>query len=106
MAGQVTKWNGSFGWIDPLEPVPHMPNFSGQIYLGSSDVDNPAVVRDGTQVMFFVYSDAKGLGAEEATVVDLTVQPSRALETLPVQKNGTGDTLAVPAQANPEAAPT
>lgn len=64
--GQMKMWNGNFGWITPLEQIAH-PLFKGEIYLSKKDADNPETLVAGVEVMFYVYADAQGLGAEGCT---------------------------------------
>lgn len=73
VAGKMKSWTGNFGWVIPLEQVSH-PQFRGQLYLHKNDVESPELLQAGTQVEFFTYSDAQGLGAEECTLSDAVVQ--------------------------------
>jgi len=69
ISGQVKTWKGTFGWITPLEPVKH-PLFRDQIYIHIGDVESDTPLTQGAQVVFFLYSDPQGLGAEQCQVVD------------------------------------
>jgi len=69
ISGQVKAWKGGFGWITPLEPVSH-PQFRGQIYVKGSDVAQGQALEVGTQVVFYLYADSQGLGAEQCSLMD------------------------------------
>jgi len=67
--GKIQTWNGSHGWILPLDTITH-PLFKGKIYLKASDVDSAEPLTQGTLVSFFLYTDSQGLGAEHCTIAD------------------------------------
>eukprot|EP00427_Karlodinium_veneficum_P024971 CAMPEP_0169105850 /NCGR_PEP_ID=MMETSP1015-20121227/24016_1 /TAXON_ID=342587 /ORGANISM="Karlodinium micrum, Strain CCMP2283" /LENGTH=203 /DNA_ID=CAMNT_0009167237 /DNA_START=68 /DNA_END=679 /DNA_ORIENTATION=- len=66
LSGEVTTVKGTFGWITPSQSVSH-PLFRGKIYVQQSDM-NGAVLAEGQQVVFSLYSDGKGLGAQYVRV--------------------------------------
>lgn len=72
--GKIQTWNGSFGFIVPLDSITH-PLFKGKIYLKASDVDSTEPMSVGTLVTFFLYTDSQGLGAEHCTVADADASP-------------------------------
>lgn len=72
--GKIQSWNGSHGWILPLDTITH-PLYKGKIYLKSSDVDSSEPLSTGSLVTFFLYTDAQGLGAEHCTVADPDASP-------------------------------
>mmetsp|Transcript_28381 Transcript_28381/g.90323 ORF Transcript_28381/g.90323 Transcript_28381/m.90323 type:complete len:456 (-) Transcript_28381:370-1737(-) len=75
VAGLVTSWKGSYGWIEPLELVKH-PLFNGKIFLHINDVASGEAPEIGAQVAFLVYSDPDGLGAEHCTPLRAGAMPA------------------------------
>lgn len=68
ISGIVVEWKGKFGWIKPDEAVnnPLAEKHGGKIYVSSKDVQGGVTeLAAGGLVMFHVYSDSSGLGAEE-----------------------------------------
>uniref|UniRef100_A0A7S1SHN4 Uncharacterized protein n=1 Tax=Alexandrium catenella TaxID=2925 RepID=A0A7S1SHN4_ALECA len=72
--GKIQQWNGSHGWITPLDNITH-PRYNGRIYLKNSDVDSKEPLMVGKLVTFFLYTDTQGLGAEHCTVADADSTP-------------------------------
>jgi len=72
--GKIQTWNGSHGWILPLDTITH-PLYKGKIYLQSSDVDTKEPLKAGVMVSFFLYTDSQGLGAEHCTAVEADASP-------------------------------
>lgn len=71
VSGQVKDWKGTYGWIVPSERIAH-PLFRGQIYLHAKDlVDGSKGLKAGDPVLFTLYTDSQGLGAESC-LKDLT----------------------------------
>jgi len=62
----VLQWKRKFGWIEPDESLDHPEAFKNnwRIYVNVLDVSS-GVLYSGARVSFFVYSDGKGLGAED-----------------------------------------
>jgi len=67
--GKIQQWNGSHGWILPLDNITH-PLFKGKVYLKSNDVDTTEPLKVGTLVSFSLYTDSQGLGAEHCKTAD------------------------------------
>lgn len=95
ISGQVASWKGNFGWIQPSEPVSH-PLHKGHIFVHKNDIEPPSDhVEVGTQLMFFVYADNQGLGAEHCQVISLDDEEAKeeplaittAISTKPVKSN-------------------
>ena len=66
VTGTLTEWKGSFGWIEPNEPVDH-PDAGknrGRIYLAHEDVE-AEISGVGAEVTFLLYTDGRGLGASQ-----------------------------------------
>eukprot|EP00434_Breviolum_minutum_P018912 symbB.v1.2.016678.t1/scaffold1275.1/size127301/6 len=65
-SGSVLQWKRKFGWIEPDESLDHPEAFKNnwRIYVNVLDVSS-GVLYSGARVSFFVYSDGKGLGAED-----------------------------------------
>merc|ERR1719379_2442985 len=64
--GDVISWSGSFGWLQPTEPIDH-PSASmrgGKIFCHQKDLKGISTgeMLPGTIVQFQVYSDGSGLG--------------------------------------------
>jgi len=76
LTGTVQAWKGKFGFIEPSAPIDH-PMFKGKLYFGAEDVE-AELEGVGGAVSFFVYSDAKGIGA-------MNVKPATAGKGAPVQ---------------------
>jgi len=68
MLGQVLEWKGTYGWIQPSQPVDHpsATKNGGRIYLSISDWQAGAAQppQVGQNAQFTLYSDQSGLGAE------------------------------------------
>lgn len=75
--GKVVEWRGKFGFISPDEPldIPELEDKkklgkrTGQIYCHAVDVEGEMPL-PGAVVIFFVYSDPTGIGAEMCQVVE------------------------------------
>jgi len=65
--GEIVAWKKTFGWIKPSEAVEHADaeKHDGRIYVHSKDVQDGTEMEVGKMVLFHVYTDASGLGAEE-----------------------------------------
>jgi len=65
--GTLGAWLGSYGWVDPEVPIHHPDSTKngGRIFIGKADIAGGKMLEVGTAVVFQVYSDANGLGAEE-----------------------------------------
>eukprot|EP00416_Gambierdiscus_australes_P022609 CAMPEP_0171076758 /NCGR_PEP_ID=MMETSP0766_2-20121228/13618_1 /TAXON_ID=439317 /ORGANISM="Gambierdiscus australes, Strain CAWD 149" /LENGTH=261 /DNA_ID=CAMNT_0011533759 /DNA_START=149 /DNA_END=934 /DNA_ORIENTATION=- len=72
--GKIQTWNGSHGWILPMDTITH-PLYKGKIYLKSSDVEASEPLNAGTVVSFSLYTDSQGLGAERVTVAEPDAAP-------------------------------
>uniref|UniRef100_A0A7S2KJ16 K Homology domain-containing protein n=1 Tax=Zooxanthella nutricula TaxID=1333877 RepID=A0A7S2KJ16_9DINO len=67
VCGEVLCWKGHFGWIQPDEEIDHpqAAEHQGHIYVHQKDLVQGGSLKAGQRVMFHVYSDFAGLGAEE-----------------------------------------
>jgi len=68
ITGEVLEWKGSFGWVKPSVEIEHpaASRRGGKIYLHQRDlVDGEQELSPGTTVIFQLYVDPSGLGAEE-----------------------------------------
>jgi len=69
--GALLEWRGTFGWIQPSEPVEHpqAAKNRGKVYLSQEDVaeDLPGL---GALVSFLVYADSNGVGACDCRVAE------------------------------------
>merc|ERR1712039_1098208 len=71
ISGEVKRVRGLVSWIEPEDPLDH-PEASkhrGRIYLHATDIDGEAPL-EGAKVIFSVYHDDTGLGAENCQVVE------------------------------------
>jgi len=75
LQGKVKSWRGGFGFLTPSSPVDH-PLFTGSLFLHGNDVSDPAKLKEGVSVTFYLYSDPQGLGAEECEITDEVDEPS------------------------------
>lgn len=66
-SGTILSWKGRFGWIKPAEEVAHpkAAERNGNLFLSSSDVQDPDKVEVGAPCLFHIFEDSSGLGAEE-----------------------------------------
>lgn len=64
MTGTLATWKGTYGWIQPDQPIRHplARSHKGQIYLSQEDVEQD-IDGVGTLLSFFPYADSSGLGA-------------------------------------------
>jgi len=71
VSGKVTSWKGRYGWIVPDVPVAHeaAKQRDGKIYVYITDIAGATPLAEGQNVMFKVYVDPSGLGAEEVSIV-------------------------------------
>lgn len=70
--GRVQELNGVCGWILPYRQISHPDTWKnhGCIYLGPADFTCPASqLRPGAEVVFYLYADEYGLGAEDCDVM-------------------------------------
>jgi cold shock CspA family protein len=87
--GQVSSVKGGFGWIAPSQPVQHAL-FKGSIYVQQTDMLNGAVLTEGQQVAFTLYSDGKGLGASQVRVVPSGPNAAKGQPTTVAPPKGAG----------------
>lgn len=71
-----------FGWIEPLQAIEHQNAHlhNGRIYLDAEDMRPGVALRPGDLVVFFLYADSQGLGAEDCFPVRNT-QANRKRES-------------------------
>jgi len=62
--GEVVEWKGTFGWINPDEPLDHPQVQKKGLYVRAEDVLTGSLEK-GQRVNFHIYEDSSGLGAEE-----------------------------------------
>lgn len=70
--GTVLEWKGSYGWVQPDNPIDHPASEmrGGKVYLNKKDfVGEVESVAQGQTISFKVYVDPSGLGAQEATLI-------------------------------------
>jgi len=113
--GKVVEWRGKFGFISPDEPldIPELEDKkklgkrAGQIYCHAVDVEGEMPL-PGAVVIFFVYSDPTGIGAEMCQVVeqgeaDASTAAAAAVEEEPApdaaEGAGAGEEDAQPSRA-------
>lgn len=73
--GKLLVMLGHYGWIAPNQAIDH-PDISrraGRVYLSRKDIRSGTSFDAGTEVEFFLYVDADGLGAEDCHPVDGSV---------------------------------
>merc|ERR1712187_44286 len=65
--GEVVEWKRKYGWIKPQDTVEHesADKHDGKIYVHIKDIQEGMEMEAGKQVMFHIFSDESGLGAEE-----------------------------------------
>jgi len=66
--GEVTKWQGKFGFIKPAEPVEHekAEKHDGCLFVSINDIEGDTKeLTVGSLCEFHIYEDKSGLGAEE-----------------------------------------
>jgi len=68
LTGEVVSFRGKVGWIQPSDPIdiPGAEKRGGKLYTHINDVAEPPLEK-GDQVMFYLFKDEAGLGAEEVT---------------------------------------
>jgi len=71
MSGVLAEWKGSFGWIEMSEQVAHQAagKNRGRVYLHKKDWEAMTAPAQGTGVMFYLYADSSGLGADSCQPV-------------------------------------
>lgn len=75
--GELLVMLGHYGWIKPLQPIDHpdVEKHGGRIYIKKCDFRPRSEPLAGDEVVFCLYADHDGLGAEDCYVVG-EVQPS------------------------------
>lgn len=65
--GKLLEMRRTHGWIQPLQSITHDNAYmnGGRIYLDAEDMRPGVALRPGDLVVFFLYVDSKGLGAED-----------------------------------------
>lgn len=65
--GEVRRWCGRYGWIQPNIPIEHAAaaKHCGDVFVHAKDVENRQTLAEGMEVDFLVYLDGNGLGAEQ-----------------------------------------
>jgi len=69
--GKVVSWKGRVGWIEPEEPIDHPKASShhGKLYIHEQDIVGGGPLTVGQKVVFQLYEDKTGLGAEQCRTV-------------------------------------
>lgn len=69
--GRLLVMLGHYGWIVPQQPIHHpaADKHNCRIYIKRSDFRHRSAPQAGDEVMFFLYVDEDGLGAEDCYVV-------------------------------------
>merc|ERR1719329_863424 len=86
IAGRVTVWKGTYGWIEPQCTLEHpdVAKHKGKIFVHSEDtVPKWRSLTVGSLVEFYIYHDGQGLGAEDCVarkVLRLTLPWATAQE--------------------------
>jgi len=67
ICGEVVEWSGQHGWIQPEEELEHplAKRRRGRLYVHRRDMQSEEAPDVGALVLFQVYADSSGLGAEE-----------------------------------------
>mmetsp|Transcript_22297 Transcript_22297/g.56794 ORF Transcript_22297/g.56794 Transcript_22297/m.56794 type:complete len:362 (-) Transcript_22297:163-1248(-) len=67
VSGEVVQWKGSHGWVKPDTEVEHemATRRGGKVYVSKQDLVGCETLEEGDKVLFRLYMDASGLGAEE-----------------------------------------
>jgi len=68
IAGRVTQWKGTYGWIEPQCVIEHpdIDKHRGRIFIHAEDtVPKWRSLTVGSLVEFYLYYDGEGLGAED-----------------------------------------
>merc|ERR1712176_1351885 len=71
VTGTVFNWMGTFGFIDLHDPSTHSAHESakknkGRVYLSKKDWKGEELPKKGDELIFHLYADTSGLGAENA----------------------------------------
>lgn len=71
-AGSVVGWQGKYGWVKATEDIEHEKAGlrGGKLFCGPEDVTNRDRLEVGMQVLFHIYEDDQGLGADDIEVTD------------------------------------
>jgi cold shock CspA family protein len=71
LEGIVLKWNGEVGFVKPNEPITDEESgkTKDRLYLHKSDLEGDQEPLVGAEVLFFSYKDAKGMGAEQCSIL-------------------------------------
>lgn len=69
-AGTVAGWKGKYGWIVPSEEISHEKSGKngGKLFVSKDDLVEVEELTEGSTVMFHIWEDSSGLGAEEVEV--------------------------------------
>lgn len=68
--GKVIRWFGKFGFIAPAEAVDHpLAGKHNGIYVHLKDVVSGSPLAKDQEVMFKIYADESGLGAEQVAAI-------------------------------------
>lgn len=68
MEGEVLEWKGKYGWVQPYTAIDHPLAYKngGRLFVSKSDLaDGVSRLMPGTSCWFHVFSDGRGLGADE-----------------------------------------
>jgi hypothetical protein len=89
--GKLLEMRRSHGWIQPLQLIQHLSAHlnGGKVYLNAEDMRPGVALRPGDLVIFFLYADSMGLGAEDCFPVRKAMTHRERLEALPSSANAT-----------------
>merc|ERR1719316_1152671 len=78
-SGVLQETKGHYGWILPLEEIDHPDagKHQGGIYLDTRDIRRGTPLCKGDAVMFYLYVDSRGLGAEDCHL-ESGIAPSKS----------------------------
>lgn len=78
--GTVHEWNGSWGWIVPLQKISHPQFRSNKLYCHAKDlkVVGGSLI-PGSTVDFLLYADSRGLGAGDVRELEPGAESSSGL---------------------------
>jgi hypothetical protein len=82
--GKLLEMRRSHGWIQPLQLIQH-PNAhlnGGNVYVSAEDMRPGVALRPGDLVIFFLYVDSRGLGAEDCFPVRSAVTHRKRVAAL------------------------
>jgi len=82
--GVLHETKGHYGWILPEQAIDHAEAFKhhGGVYLDTRDIRRGAKLCKGDEVMFYLYADSNGLGAEDCHLKTTTAPSTNFKPTI------------------------